>query len=116
VRGGFLDIPQRYPGIERGGDERVPKRVRCDGLADPGAAGGVADDPPGGVLVQPSPVAGQEHWPFRALADGQVERPGGTRGQRDGDDLAALTGDGQGPVATFQAQVLDVGADSLRDS
>jgi len=37
------------------------------------------------------------------------------RCQRDGDDLAALAGDGQGPVPAFQAQLLDVGAGGLRD-
>jgi hypothetical protein len=35
-------------------------------------------------------VRGQEHRPARALADGQVDRPGGARRQRDRDDLAAL--------------------------
>ena len=29
VRGGFLDIAERDPGIQRGGDERVPQRVRA---------------------------------------------------------------------------------------
>jgi len=37
------------------------------------------------------------------------------RCQRDGDDLAALPGDGQGPVPAFQAQLLDVSAGGLRD-
>jgi hypothetical protein len=36
------------------------------------------------------------------------------RGERDGDDLAALTGDGQRPVTAFRAHCLDVGADGLR--
>ena len=27
VGGGFLHVPERDPGVERGGDERVPKRV-----------------------------------------------------------------------------------------
>ena len=87
--------------------------MRRDGLADPGAAGGLADDPPGAVPVQPAPVRGQEHRPFCPFPDGQVERPGGTRRQRDGDDLAALAGDGQRPVAAFQAQLLDVRAGGL---
>ena len=38
------------------------------------------------------------------------------RRQRDGDHLAALAGDGQRPVAAFQAQLLDVGAGGLGDS
>jgi len=51
---------------------------------------------------------------FRALADGQVDGAGGAGGERDGDDLAALAGDDQGPVAALESQVLDVGPDRLR--
>jgi hypothetical protein len=54
----------------------MPQRVRRDGLADPGAAGDRADDPPGAVPVQPPAVRGQEHRPAGAFADGQVDRPG----------------------------------------
>jgi hypothetical protein len=115
VRGGLLHVPQRHPGVKRGGDERVPERVGRDGLGDPGPAGRLANDPPGSVPVEPPPLGCQEHRPVRALADGQVDRPGRARGERDGDDLAALAGDGQGPVPALQAQVLDVGAGSLRD-
>jgi hypothetical protein len=71
-------------------------------LADPGAARHAADDPGGAVPVQPPPVRGDEQRPLGALADGQVDRAGGTRGERDGDDLAALAGDDQSPVASFQ--------------
>ena len=39
------------------------------------------------------PFAVQEDRPFAALADSQVDGPCGARGQRDGDDLAALAGD-----------------------
>jgi hypothetical protein len=74
----LLHVPQRHPGIQTG-DERVPQRVRGDGLGDPGAAGGPADDPPGAVPVQPPPFPGQEYWAFGALADGQVDRPGAVR-------------------------------------
>jgi hypothetical protein len=76
----------------RGGDERMPQRVRPDALADPGAAGDTADDPGGAVPVQPPPVSGPEDRACCALADGQAGRPRGTRGERDRDDLAALAG------------------------
>ena len=115
MRGGFLDVPQRDAGVEGGGDERVPQRVRPDLLGDPGAAGDPADDPPGAVPVQPLPVGGQEDRPVAAFADGQVDRPGGARRERDGDDLAALAGDHQGAVAAFEAEGLDVGADGFGD-
>jgi hypothetical protein len=65
------------------------------------------------VAVQPPAVPGQEYGTADALTDGQVDRPGGARCQRDGDDLAALAGDGQRPVAALQAQVLDVRAGRL---
>jgi hypothetical protein len=86
----------------------MPQRVQADLLGDPRAAGHPPDDPGGAVPVQPPSVCGEEERPFGALADGQVDRAGGVRGERDGDDLAALAGDDQGPVAAFQAQVLDV--------
>ena len=110
VRGGLLHVAQRHPGVEGGGDERVPQRVRADLLGDPGAAGDPADDPGGAVPVQPPPVRGEEQRPLGALADGQVDRAGGARRERDGDDLAALAGDDQGAVAALEAQVLDVRA------
>jgi hypothetical protein len=110
-----LHVAQRDPGIERSGYERVPERAGRDRLADPGAAGDLADDPPGAVPVQPPPVMGQEHRPVCALGGDQVDRPGGARRQRDGDHLAALAGDGQRPVPAFQAEVLDVGAGGLGD-
>jgi hypothetical protein len=56
---------------------------------DPAAA----EEDPGAVPVQPTAVRVQEHRPTRAFADGQVDRPGGPRRQRDSHDLAALTGD-----------------------
>ena len=91
------------------------KRVGRNGLGDPGAAGNLADDPPGAVPVQPPPVRGQEHRPTCALGDGQVDRPGGAGRERDGHDLAALAGDGQRPVPAFQARQLDVGAGCFGD-
>jgi hypothetical protein len=110
-----LDVAQRDPGIKRGGDERMSERVGRDGLGDPGAAGGLANDPPSAVPVQPPHVRGQEYRAVRAFADGEVDRPGGAGCQRDGDDLATLAGDGQGPVPAVLAQVLDVGAGGFGD-
>jgi hypothetical protein len=50
-----------------------------------------------------------------ALADGQVDSPGSARRERDGNDLAALAGSRESPVAAFQIEVLDVGAGGLGD-
>jgi hypothetical protein len=116
VRGGFLDVPQRHPRVQRSGDKCVPQRVRADLLGDPGAAGNSADDPRGAVPVQSFPVGGEEQRPAGALADRQVDGAGGARGERNGDDLAALAGDDQGPMAALEAQVLDIGAGGLGDA
>lgn len=107
VGGGFLHVAQWDPGVERGGDERVPQRVRADVLGDPGAARHPADDPGSPVPVQPPSLVRDEQRSFGALADGQVDGAGGAGRERDGNDLAALAGDDQGPVPAFQAQVLD---------
>ena len=92
VGGGLLNIAQRHPGVERRGNKRVTQRVRPYVLADPGPPGDLADDPPGAVAVQPPPACGEEDRAVAAFAGGQVDRPGGARRERDGDDLAALIG------------------------
>ena len=58
-------------------------------------------------------IGRQEDGPFRALADGQVDRPRGPRRERDGDDLPALAGDHQGAVPTLNPERLDVGVRSF---
>jgi hypothetical protein len=115
MRSRFLDVAQGHARVEGGGDERVPKGVRADRLADLGAVRDPAEDPPGAVPVQPPPICGQEHGAIDAFRDGQVDRPGSARRKRDGDDLAALAGDRQRPVPALQAQMLDTGAGGLRD-
>jgi hypothetical protein len=84
------------------------RSVLRDGLGDPGPAGRLANDPPGAVPVQPPPAGSQEYRPFGVFTDGQLDRPGSARCERDGDDLAALAGDGQGPVPAFEAQAVDL--------
>jgi hypothetical protein len=62
-------------------------------------------------------LAGQAVRRAAALADREIDGPGGARGERerDGDDLAALAGDHQGPVAPLDSHRLDVGAGRLGD-
>ncbi len=76
ARGGLLDIPERHPGVEGGGDERMPQRVRPNRLGDSGAAGQAAHDPGGTVPVQPLSVGAEEDRPVPRLTDGQADRPG----------------------------------------
>jgi hypothetical protein len=116
MRSGFLHVPERRTRVQRCGDERVPQRVRSYVLGDPGMAGCPADDAPGAVTVQPSPVDSDEDGSVAAFADGQVNRTGGGRCERDGDHLATLGGDDQRAVAAFGAQALDVSAGCLRCS
>src|SRR5215471_3443185 len=54
---------------------------RPDVLADPRAARYPADDPPGAVPIQPLAAGIGENGSFGALADRQVDGPGGARGE-----------------------------------
>ena len=100
-----MDISQGDASIERCRDEGVAERVRPDGLADAGAASDPSDNPGRAVPVQPAAIRSQEDRPFAAFTDGQIDRPRRARCQRDGDDLAAFSGDGQRPVAAFGAEL-----------
>ena len=51
-----------------------------------------------------------EDRPLQALAERQIDRPGGPRGEWDGDDLPALAQDDQRPMPTFEAEFVDVSA------
>jgi hypothetical protein len=92
------------------------QRVRGDELGDPGAASRLADDPPGGVPVQPPAVRGQEHRSLGPLADGQVDRPGSAWSERNRDDLGALAQDRQRPMTAFESEPVDVSAGRFRDA
>ena len=58
-------------------------------------------------------IGAQEDRPVQALADGQIDRPGGARGEWDGDQLAALTQHGQGAVPALETEIVDVRAQSF---
>ena len=83
-------------------------QIRSSSRVDP------ADDPPGTVPVQAVAICGQEDGSFGAFADGQVDHPGSSRCEWDGDYLAALAGNHQGPVAAFDAERFDAGAGGFR--
>jgi hypothetical protein len=104
---GFLHVSQGHAGVQGGGDERMPQRVRPDVLGDPGAAGNAADDSPGAVPVQPPPVRGEEDRSLASLADSQIDRPRGARRQRDGDGgtrPAVVTGGSAPTGPAFRSQ------------
>jgi len=52
VRSRFLNIAERYAGIESGSDEGVAQRVRADRLVDPGATCDPSHDAASGVTVE----------------------------------------------------------------
>ena len=71
----------------------MPQSVRSDRLGDPGTVRGPADDPRRTMAVQTRAVSGQEQRPGAALADGQVDRPGSARRQRNSDHANVTQGD-----------------------
>lgn len=113
VGGDFLYVAQRDACVQGGGDERVAKRVRADLFDEPCLAGDAADDPPGGVPVEPLARGGGQDRSFAAFADGQVDRACDARREQDDGFLAVLAGDRQGPVPAFCAQGFDVRAGGL---
>jgi hypothetical protein len=93
----------------------VPQRVWADRLVDSGAAGDPSHDPTGAVAVHSQTVRPEEDRAFQSFADGQVDRSGGARRERDRDNLAALAQHGEGAVAAFDAELVDVSAECLGD-
>jgi hypothetical protein len=85
-----------------------PKHVRVD-CADAGPLGDRAHPAVGGAPVEAAAVVAGQDRPRRPLADGQVDGPGRPGHQRDHGGLVALADDAQGPVASLEAEVLDVG-------
>src|SRR5664279_5464316 len=67
------------------------------------------------VTIKTPTVRRDEDRTAVTFADGQIDRPGSTRCQRDGDGLTSLAHDGEGPMASLEAQGLDVGPDRFGD-
>jgi hypothetical protein len=63
-----------------------------------------------------APSARRKIRPVEPFPDRQVDRPRGPRGERDGDDLAALPQDRQGPVPPFDTEGVDVGTEGFSRS
>src|SRR5664280_1622047 len=89
--------------------------MRADWLGDPSTAGDPSNDPAGAVTIKTPTVCRDEDGTAVAFSDGQIDRPGSTRCQRDGDGLPALAKDGECPMTPFEAQGLDVGPDRFGD-
>jgi hypothetical protein len=68
------------------------------------------------VAIDPPVVRADEDRPVAAFADHEIDGPSRPGRQGDGHDLAALTHNGERAVAALEPQVLNIGADRLRDS
>ena len=103
------------PASEYGRDEGVAQGVGADRLGDACSPGDASDDPAGTKTVEALPASGGEDRSADPFADGEVDRPGGARGHGYGDGLATLADDGERPMAPFDAESFDVGADRFGD-
>ena len=63
MRRGFLDVAQRDPSVERGGNEGMPERVGRDDLSDPGATRDPADVRPAPCRSSRRPSAARNTGP-----------------------------------------------------
>jgi hypothetical protein len=69
-----------------------------------------------GATVESLTVTATKHRTVVSLTDGEVDRSGGARHQRDGRWLVAFADDSQDAMVTLEAEVLDVGRTSFRDA
>jgi hypothetical protein len=107
MTGGDLDVSQRDTSVEGGHDERGSQHVGVDAVE----SGSVADrtDPAvGGTSVGSAAIGTEADWAVGPFPDGEVQNAGSSGNQWDTGALVALADDGQGTVATFEAEVLDV--------
>ena len=111
----LLHVPERYTSVQRH-DERVPKAVRRDLLADPGSPREPLDDAVSGGAVHPPPVACAEDRTTAALTEIQVQRPRSPWRQGHGDVRAALAHDPQRAMTPFVVEILDVGVQRVADA
>jgi hypothetical protein len=67
----------------------------------------------GGAAIKALPVLASQDRALVAFTDSEVNRAGRARHQRDDGGLVALSDDVQSPMATQEAEVLDVGGARL---
>jgi hypothetical protein len=113
VRRRLLHVPERHPGVERGGDEGMAKRVWADELGDTCTPCHPSDDPASTVAIEAVAVGSEEDRSLAPLADCKVDGPGCVRREWDGHDLAPLSQDGKGSMSAFEAKCFDVGTGRL---
>ena len=112
VAGGDLDVAEGDPGVEGGHDEGRAQHVGVD-VAEAGPPADGRHPAVGGAPVEALPSAPDDQGAAVALAHGQVDRAGRSGNQGDRGGFVALPHDLEGPVPTFEAQVLDVGLTGL---
>ena len=107
-----MDVAQDDAGVEGGGDERMAQRVGADLLIDPAPLGESLDDPSRPMPIQAAgPVPVEEDGSLFAFTNTEVDGAGGAGSEGDGDDLATLTPDGEGPMPPLRSEMFDVRAE-----
>lgn len=68
------------------------------------------------TTVEPSSASTPQDWTVRPLSDGEIDRAGRARHERDHRGLGALADDGERAMPSLKHQVFDVGAARFADA
>ena len=94
----------------------MPQAVRANPLADPCGLGDPPDHLRSGISGHAFTADTDEQRTLEPLIDRQVQSACGPGCQWDGDGLATLAVHDQGAVASLEAKLFDVGAESFGDA
>ena len=82
-------------------------------LVDPRLTGDSLHDSSSAMTIDTSTICTDEDRPLGPLTDGEIDGPRGSGRERNGDDLPALSQNGERSVSALEAQSLDVRPESL---
>jgi hypothetical protein len=117
VAGGILHVPEACPSIEtqREGMSQIV-RMEAVGLCRHSSTSQLPEQPPGGDSIHAGTARRHEQGSCGALPRQDVDRLGSPRCERHRLALSTLPGDPEHPVSALGVEMVDIGADYLRDT